>query len=236
MDSMEPKTGCLICGKDLSYMNDNQTLECMYCRDTFESNVSCEDGHYICDQCHSKGANDLVEQFCVSSDSKDPIAMAITLMKHPRVKMHGPEHHFLVPAVLLAAYYNFIEKPEEKEVRIKEARRRAEIVLGGFCGTHGTCGAAVGTGIFVSIITEATPLSKNEWRLSNLITARCLTSVADMGGPRCCKRDSFLAIIEAVRFLKEYFGVNLDKDEEVICEFSHLNNECIGERCPFNGD
>jgi hypothetical protein len=32
--------------------------------------------------------------------------MALNLMKNPQIKMHGPEHHFLVPAVLLAAYYN----------------------------------------------------------------------------------------------------------------------------------
>ncbi|MGR4064590.1 MAG: DUF5714 domain-containing protein, partial [Vulcanimicrobiaceae bacterium] len=32
------------------------------------------------------------------------LRMAITLMQNPVVNMHGPEHHFLVPAVLLAAY------------------------------------------------------------------------------------------------------------------------------------
>ncbi len=32
------------------------------------------------------------------------MALAIRLMRLPAVKMHGPEHHFLVPAVLLAAY------------------------------------------------------------------------------------------------------------------------------------
>lgn len=230
---MEPKTGCLICGKELSYLEDTQSFECIYCNDVFNSNVSCEDGHYVCDLCHSRGANDIIEQFCINTDSTDPITMAITLMKHPAVKMHGPEHHFLVPAVLLAAYYNKTGKPDYKNDKVKKARKRAEKILGGFCGTHGNCGAAVGTGTFISIITEATPLSEEDWKLSNLMTAQSLVTIAELGGPRCCKRDSFTAILEAVEFLEENFVVVLDVDEHLKCTFSHLNKECIGERCPF---
>jgi hypothetical protein len=215
-------------------MEDTQPFDCIYCGDSYETNVSCEDGHYVCDVCHSSGANDIIEQFCIKTDSKDPLAMALTLMKHPRVKMHGPEHHFLVPAVLIAAYYNAKGEPGEKEDRIAKARTRAECVLGGFCGTHGNCGAAVGAGIFISVITQSTPLSEEEWKLSNQITAKSLTRIAELGGPRCCKRNSFIAILEAVQFLSENFGLDLDMKEDIICEFYHLNRECLGERCPFN--
>jgi len=64
-------------------------------------------------------------------------------MKNPKIKMHGPEHHFLVPAVLLSAYYNKKKDSRKKEDKIKEARKRAEKILGGFCGSHGICGAAM---------------------------------------------------------------------------------------------
>ncbi len=64
--------------------------------------------------------------------------------------MHGPEHHFLVPAVLLASYYDKPAFSEERASKIKEARRRAKAVLGGFCDSHGNCGAAVGVGIYPS--------------------------------------------------------------------------------------
>jgi len=50
-------------------------------------------------------------------------------------------------------------------------KKRAEKVLGGFCGLYGGCTAAVGTGIFVSLVTNATPLSEGEWKLTNLTTA-----------------------------------------------------------------
>jgi hypothetical protein len=120
-----------------------------------------------------------------------------------------------------------------KKAKLNIAKSRAEKVLGGFCGSHGNCGAAVGTGIFVSVITNATPLSKEKWQLSNLMTAKSLFSIANQGGPRCCKRTSFLAIIEAVEFIKEHFGMSLPTRERIHCGFSHLNTECLHDHCKF---
>ena len=147
--------------------------------------------------------------------------------------MHGPEHHFLVPAVLITAYYNTLEKFDEKESALNKARKRSEKILGGFCGSHGVCGAAVGTGIFISIITNANPLSEKEWKLSNKITAKSLEKIAYYGGPRCCKRNTILAIIGAVVFVKEKFDIEIPVDKNILCEFSDLNKECIKEKCPF---
>ncbi len=56
--------------------------------------------------------------------------MALNLMRSPQVKMHGPEHHFLVPAVRLAAYFNVKKDHEQKVVKIKEAGARSSKVLG----------------------------------------------------------------------------------------------------------
>jgi hypothetical protein len=60
---------------------------------------------------------DLIESFCVSSKSEDPIELGLILMRNLIVKMHGPEHHFLVPAVPLTAYYNI--KKDQKFMAIK---------------------------------------------------------------------------------------------------------------------
>jgi hypothetical protein len=150
------------------------------------------------------------------------------------MKMHGPEHHFLVPAVLLAAYCNATDRPrDEKAGLIAKARSRAEEVKGGSCGFNGNCGAAVGTGIFVSLATGATPLSRAEWRLANLMTSESLHIIADLGCPRCCKRDVFLALRVAVAFLDKELDVELPTEEPVVCEFSALNRECLKEACPF---
>jgi hypothetical protein len=147
--------------------------------------------------------------------------------------MHGPEHHFLVPAVLLSAYYNVTGEKDKKEEKIRLAQKRAISVLGGFCGYQGDCGAAVGVGIFVSVMTGSNPLSTNEWRLSNLATGRSLITIAEHGGPRCCKRNSFLAILEATKFVQENFKVALPTSIDITCDFNHLNKECIKEKCLF---
>lgn len=229
----DEKTGCLICGGELVYSDTEKEMECSFCGKKFRTNVACENGHFICDECHGREAEAMITAFCLNTDLKDPIKIAITLMRHPSMHMHGPEHHYLVPAVLITAYYNEINEQEKKEKALKKALSRSEHIKGGFCGTHGTCGAAIGTGIFISVITGSTPLSGESWSLSNRMTATALMAIANAGGPRCCKRDTYLAIIGAVKFLEENFKVALPVTEEFCCEFSGLNRECRKKECPF---
>jgi len=230
---MPPTTGCLICGADLEYLSEPEKMECLYCREHHFSSSRCVRGHFICDRCHRMGAEDLIESTTIRSTSNDPFAIAESLLESPTMKMHGPEHHFLVPAVLIAALYNHTGEQEKKERGIKSARRRAEMIKGGSCGFLGDCGAAVGTGIFVSVITGATPLSREEWRLANLMTARALEEIAQHGGPRCCKRNTFLALGSAVRFLSSEMGIVLPKPDRIVCRYSSQNKECLGEKCVF---
>ena len=230
---MTYQSGCLICGQDLVYFGQVQLLRCVICGDSFEADASCTVGHYVCNTCHSGSANDWIEGYCLHSTETDPVAIATTLMNSPKVKMHGPEHHFLVPAALLTAYYNLNEKQETKAERLRQARKRGENVLGGFCGFYGACGAGVGTGIFISLITDSTPLSEEAWRLSNLMTARSLEEIACHGGPRCCKRDTFLALQSAQVFLERNLNVRLPLSEPIMCTFSDLNKECLHETCPY---
>lgn len=231
--STEHRSGCLVCSKELVYLDEAETLTCHYCKETFDADARCVDGHYVCDACHSLSGNDIIEQTCASTDEVNPVRLAIELMRNHSVKMHGPEHHYLVPAVLLACYHNATGDPKGKVINLKKARNRAEKVPGGFCGIQGTCGAGIGTGIFVSVMTGSTPLSKEEWGSANAMTSRALNSIAGHGGPRCCKRTSFLAIAEAAGYLKDSYCVAIPIDEDIECEFSSLNKECLGTNCPF---
>jgi hypothetical protein len=224
-------SGCMVCGEQLVYQAEYRPLECYFCKGVFESNVSCAGSHYVCDACHARSGTELIETYCLRSDSVNPVEMAMEIMQSPKILMHGPEHHFLVPAVLVAAYCNATGN-DHKPAWLTTARKRAEKIPGGFCGTHGNCGAGVGTGIFLSVITKSTPLAREEWGLSNLLTGRSLISIARHGGPRCCKRDVYLALQEAVQFLKEEFGVSLGS-QEVHCRFSDRNRECLKASCLF---
>jgi len=231
--TVDYRTGCLICGEELVYEKETDQLECFYCNQVYDSNAKCKNGHYVCDKCHSLLAMDLIESYCILSKSENPLELALTLMRNPNVKMHGLEHHFLVPAVLVAAYYNIKKDYREKATKIRMAKKRAEQILVGFCGFYGNCGAAVGTGIFVSLITNATPLSITDWKLANLATAKSLFVIANHRGPRCCKRNTLLAILEAANFVNENLGVTFKIKKEIDCEFYPLNNECLKQICPF---
>lgn len=227
-------TGCFICGNPLSYSRTAEERVCALCGASYRSEARCIEGHFVCDTCHSLRGNDRIEQICLGTMLSDPVALANLIMSQPGVAMHGPEHHFLVPAVLLTALYNLRTEPELKAAKLRQARKRAESVVGGACGFLGNCGAGVGTGIFISLFTDATPVSRGEWRLSNLMTAESLAAIARHGGPRCCKRDTFLALQSAGAFLRRELGVDLRMSEEIICGFSDLNAECLLSECPFH--
>ncbi|MDD1647036.1 MAG: DUF5714 domain-containing protein [Methanomicrobiales archaeon] len=230
----EHRTGCLVCGKELRYLASPQEIACSFCGGVHRTEAACVDGHYVCDRCHGLPAIDVITTFCERSGSRDPVAIAMALMHHPAVKMHGPEHHYLIPAVLLTAWSNARGERDLLPGRLEKARQRSEWVKGGFCGLLGDCGAAVGTGIFVSVVLGATPVSGPEWRLANRMTARALSIIAEHGGPRCCKRNTFLALQEAVAFAREELGTVMESPGEIRCTFSPLNRECRKEECPFH--
>ena len=64
------------------------------------------------------------------------------------------------------------------------------------------------------------------------MTAKSLNAIGDVGGPRCCKRNSYLAILSAIDYVWEHFGIAMEKPA-VVCSHSAENNQCIGKRCPF---
>ena len=135
-------------------------------------------------------------------------------------------------AALLTAYRNSGGKLE-LEGALREMLRRGKQVPGGACGFWGACGAGVSTGIFVSIATGATPLAGESWRLSNRMTASALERIAMYGGPRCCKRDSYLALTAAVAFSAQELGVPMAQEKPVCTRFA-LNRQCLGPSCPFH--
>lgn len=86
--------------------------------------------------------------------------------------------------------------------------------------------------MFVSIISGSTPLSTESWGLANKMTSKALDAIGSIGGPRCCKRDSYLSILVAIEYVKEHFGIEMDSSD-IQCSHYKQNNQCIGNRCPF---
>lgn len=222
---------CLICKAPLEYLEEDIEMECAICHKKELSKTRCTAGHYVCNECHTQGIDSMLG-VCLDETSKNPIDVLNKLMQLPLCHMHGPEHHTLVGAALLTAYKNAGGDIDLNKALI-EMRSRGKNVPGGACGFWGACGAGVSSGMFVSIISGSTPLTVEPFGLSNRMTAKSLEAIGAVGGPRCCKRDSFLSILAAVDFVKEHFGIEMERPE-IVCEFSSQNNQCIGKRCPFS--
>lgn len=160
--------------------------------------------------------------------------VADSVMNDENFPMHNFAHHYLVPAVLLADVCAKNEvSPEEFRKKLDEAMKRAHNVLPAFCGFYGACGAAVGCGIFMSVYTGTTPLSKETWGLCNCATAGALSEMAKIGGPRCCKRNTFAALLFMKKYIASHLGTVISMPEAVRCAYRKFNNECLGEACPF---
>ena len=223
---------CLVCGKPIRYFDKMKKMECVFCHKEFESNACCEEGHFVCDECHEKRGVEVILRECETTASRDPIEIMRKLMEDPYIYMHGPEHHIMAGAALLTAYHNCGGQIDLKEA-LEEMRSRGSKYPGGACGMWGACGAALSAGICFSIMTSSSPLSVETWGLGNRLTAACLSAIGETGGPRCCKRDSFTALHEAVKFIGKNLGIVLEEPEQLLCRFSDRNSQCIRFRCPY---
>ncbi len=222
---------CLICKASLEYLDSDVMMECEICHKKENSKTRCSKGHYICDGCHTNGMDEIYS-ICLNQKSKNPIYILEKMMSSDFCHMHGPEHHVMVGSALLTAYKN-AGGDINLEKCLAEMQSRGKQVPGGACGFWGACGAGVSSGMFMSIVTNSTPLKNKEWGLSNLMTSASLKAIGEIGGPRCCKRNSYLAIINVVNFVKENLGIEMEL-EEIKCIRSSQNNQCIKERCPFH--
>lgn len=163
----------------------------------------------------------------------NPLLIANSLMKLECINMHGPEHHFLDGASFLVAYNNACNKLDIN-ASLNELANRTIKMPGAMCGYWGVCGSVTAIGACLSIINNTTPISKTAYYKDNMeFTSRVITIMSKIGGPRCCKRNAFISLTEAVKFVNEKYNVNMEYSK-IVCTYSSINKQCIGNNCPFN--
>lgn len=220
--------GCMVCGeRDL---RDSEG-RCSICG-TSGNGMSCGNAHHVCQICMDTYAFRRIADVCLASTSDDPYLVFKDIMDDGVLRMHDFKHHVAVGASLLAAHRNS-GFHVDLEGMLDEMVNRGRKVPPGSCGYMGNCGAAVSVGIFLSILTGTTPYSEDTWGDVNLATAQCLIQMALIGGPRCCKRNSYVALGVGASLAREKFGSEMSIPEGILCQSHESNKECIKERCPF---
>lgn len=182
---------------------------------------------------------DWITELCLGSNSTCPGDLLEQVMDDPRCVPFGPIHHYIDGAVLLACHRN--AEQNEAQVRneqlaadLAELRNRSSNVPGAACARWGVCGAAASVGMAYAIVAENAPLKKEGWSDGQLMVARALQKIASTGSPRCCKRDSRIAVEEATRTFAADFnsGVTLPTTAPT-CHFMEYNSVCMGPACPY---
>ncbi len=175
---------------------------------------------------------EVIYNHCMNSKSKNPVDLMEEMFDEELISMHGPEHHILVGSSIIAAYKN-AGGELDLESALLEMRKRGSEYPGGSCGLWGACGAAISVGMAMSIITETGPLSREHWGDNNITTANSLMEIGKIGGPRCCKRNSYTAVKNAVGFINEHYGVEMEGRDNIKCTYYPNNSHCLKENCPY---
>lgn len=161
-----------------------------------------------------------------------PVRIFKNIAKNDYVNPNGPEHHVLDGASILTAFRNAggsIDLDEALEKLMYEGLR----MPGAMCGLWGICGAVTSVGAALSIIDGTGPLSTDgTWGDHMEFTAAAAGELGKINGPRCCKRDAMVAFKNGVAYVNAHYGAEL-LWEELKCDQSDRNKQCIKERCPY---
>ncbi len=224
-------SGCLICGAPIVYMDVPQRLRCSICGTIKLSSSKCKNGHFCCDLCHIEDPLEVIRKICLNTTETDMIALMKRIRANRRFPLHGPEHHAMVPGIMLSTYRNL--GGDVREETLLFAIERGARMPGGSCGDMGACGAAVGVGVGFSALLGSTPLASRTRARVNRIVAEVLQKIAERDAPRCCQRESYIALKEAERISRGLLDRPLVARESILCAQSGLNKECIKGACPL---
>mgnify|MGYP000192250096 CR=1 FL=1 len=148
---------CIVCKAPLIYLEQDEWMECELCHKKELSKTRCQNGHYVCNDCHTKGL-DTILSLCIDETSRNPIEIVRKMMDASFCHMHGPEHHVMVGAALLTAYKNAGGAINLRE-SVMEMLNRGKAVPGGTCGFWGACGAGISAGMFVIMFAAVSNFS-----------------------------------------------------------------------------
>lgn len=200
--------------------------------DNFESSdMLANDPHF--NHLKTMDVNSFIKQKCYEYKGNKPLELAVEIMNHPVIRMHGAEHHYLTPAVLLTVYNNLTNKYPDKLEKLEELQKFISENAPQSCSLEaGTCGAAIGAGVFFINFMADQFVPDVLDRLSEYIRTESIRQIDEIGLSRCCKRDTYISLQVTSKVLRD----NLDLDivfTEPKCTFSLRNKSCGMEDCPF---
>lgn len=218
----------LMCGSDKVCRNTQK--RCEQCMHGALSDIKCMDTGFQCSNCIIGNSIECIRDYCQTAVSRNPLEIAVQLLKSSFMPEHGVAYHFVVGASLLTAYKNCggkVDLPQMLNMVFDCGKRLA---VNEHTIWH-NLGLGISAGIYVNLITQVMPFSSDNRKLSSLMTSRYLGVLTRDGAPACCKAETWLAITEAARFTHQIFEKEMELPEVVECSF--YRPECRDRNCRF---
>lgn len=229
------KENCMVCGSALEYLTEAVSVICNYCGKKESGYIRCPKGHYVCEECHGKGAYELVKDVALKTKEKDPLSIAETMMSHPSIPMLGCEHAYITAAAFMTALKNE-SSLDIKDKQIIEAMERVKKqAVSGYCGLTGVCGVPIAIGAVFSVILKAGCPKDTETSVTMHAVARTVNAIANDTGPCCCKSYVRTALSIGFNLAKEFLKVELPiHRERISCFYSKRHpHGCRGPKCSY---
>lgn len=174
-----------------------------------------------------------IKQKCNEYKGNKPLELAVEIMNNPIIRMHGGEHHYLTPAVLLTVFNNLTNKFPDKLAKLDELEQFINQYAPKSCSLEaGTCGAAIGAGVFFVNFMQDNFVPEVLDRLSEFIRTESIRQIDEIGLSRCCKRDTYISLQVTSKVLRDNLELEIQFSDPK-CTFSLRNKSCGMEECPF---
>ena len=227
---------CQICGNELDYFDNGKELCCEICEKIEIGNIYCDKGHYVCNECHDKSAFDIVQDYGLTTKSKDPFEIAEMLMSiKDKVPMLGCANAWIATVSLMAALKNEGTIQVSNEQIIEALNRTNRQAIGGYCGLTGVCGIVPAIGASFSVILGAACKKDQETAKTMKIVGKIVNVIADETGPCCCKNFVRTALLEAMKLAKDELGVKwIVTGNNITCTHSERHpHGCRKNKCRY---
>lgn len=223
---------CRFCGAPLKSLDNAVGARCMVCGERGRTRTWCTAGHFVCEECRGGETMQLVEGMLALPRSTDPVATFLLMRRSHPFPMHGPEHHPLVAAAFLLAYYD--QHGEPSWATILDALQSAATQLpGGSCGYWGACSAGLAVGMAYCAILDSSPTDGAPRAQAHQAVGRILARLGEFDAPRCCRRECLLALQVGCELSGTLLPHSVCTKYTGACEQASDNSECIGDLCPF---
>lgn len=198
-------------------------------------NISCPNGHYVCDECHGKDLFDTVKEYVLTSTSTNPFEIAEYLMAQDNVPMLGCENAWIASGALMTALKNEGTIKVTDEQIVEALSRTKRQAIGGYCGLTGVCGVAPAIGACFSVLLGASCPKDQETATTMKVVARIVDKIADETGPCCCKNFVRTALSEATLLVEMYLSASLPSPgEAIVCTHSSRHpHGCRESKCTY---